>query len=143
MAVKKKIPVKVIKLQIPAGTASPAPPIGPALGQAGVNIMEFCRAFNAQTQGKGGIIIPTVITVYSDRSFSFELKAPPASVLLAKAAGIEKGASQPKREKVGTITRDKLKEIAAIKAKDTNAFTLEGVMKQLEGTAKSMGIEIV
>ncbi len=138
----KKV-IAVIKLQLPAGQANPSPPVGPALGQHGVNIMEFCKAFNAKTKGQEGMIIPAVITVYSDRSFTFILKTPPASVLLKKAAGIEKGASDPKRQKVGRVTRKQIEEIAKIKMPDLQAADLEAAMRTIEGTARSMGIEIV
>jgi large subunit ribosomal protein L11 len=138
---KKKV-LTEIKLQIPAGKANPAPPIGPALGQAGVNIMEFCKAFNEQTQGKEGLIIPAVITVYEDRSFSFVLKTPPASVLLKKAAGIEKGASETGRQNVGKVTLEQIRKIAKEKASDLNASSIEGAIKQILGTAKSMGIQV-
>jgi len=138
----KKI-MAVKKLQIPAGKATPSPPVGPALGQHGVNIMEFCKAFNAQTQGKGDIIIPVVITIYSDRSFTFIIKTPPASVLLKKAAGIIKGSGEPNKEKVGKVTTKQIKEIAQTKLPDLNAIDLEGAIKIIEGTARSMGIEIV
>jgi len=138
----KKV-IAVIKLQLPAGQANPSPPVGPALGQHGVNIMEFCKAFNAKTKGQEGMIIPAVITVYADRSFSFILKTPPASVLLKKAAGIEKGASDPKRQKVGRVTRKQVEEIAKIKMPDLQAADLEAAMRTIEGTARSMGIEIV
>lgn len=142
MAKKKKV-VKEIKLQIPGGRANPAPPVGPALGQAGVNIMEFCKAFNAQTSNQEGIIIPVVLSVYEDRTFSFVLKTPPAAVLLAKAAGIEKGSGIPHKEKVAKISLDKIREIAKMKLKDLNAYDVEGAMRQVMGTAKSMGIEVV
>ncbi|RUM89628.1 MAG: 50S ribosomal protein L11 [Thermodesulfatator sp.] len=138
----KKV-IGTIKLQLPAGQASPAPPVGPALGQYGVNIMEFCKAFNAKTKGQEGLIIPAVITVYADRSFTFELKTPPASVLLKKAAGVEKGAHNPKKEIVGQVTRKQVEEIARMKMKDLNTLDLEAAMRMVEGTAKSMGIEIV
>ncbi len=138
----KKV-IAVVKLQLPAGQANPAPPVGPALGQYGVNIMEFCKAFNAKTKGQEGMIIPAVITIYADRSFTFELKTPPASVLLKKAAGIEKGAHSPKKEIVGRVTRKQVEEIAKMKMKDLNASSLEAAMRMIEGTAKSMGIEIV
>jgi large subunit ribosomal protein L11 len=131
------------KLQIIAGKATPSPPVGPALGQHGVNIMEFCKAFNAQTQGKGEIILPVVITIYADRSFSFIVKTPPASVLLKKAAGIIKGSGEPNKEKVGKVTPEQVKEIAQTKLPDLNAIDLEGAIKIIEGTARSMGIEIV
>jgi len=138
---KKVMAIK--KLQIPAGKATPSPPVGPALGQHGVNIMEFCKAFNAQTQGKGDTIIPVVITIYSDRSFTFIVKTPPASVLLKKAAGIIKGSGEPNKEKAGSVTREQIKEIAQSKLPDLNAIDLEGAIKIIEGTARSMGIEIV
>lgn len=131
------------KLQITAGKATPSPPVGPALGQHGVNIMEFCKAFNAQTQGKGDIILPVVITIYADRSFSFIVKTPPAAVLLKKAAGIIKGSGEPNKEKVGKVTPEQVKEIAQTKLPDLNAIDLEGAIKIVEGTARSMGIEIV
>jgi large subunit ribosomal protein L11 len=132
-----------IKLQIPAGKANPSPPVGPALGQHGVNIMEFCKAFNAQTQSEEGLIIPVVITVYQDRSFSFITKTPPASVLLKKAAGIIKGSGEPNKTKVGQVTREQIVEIAKTKKPDLNAVDLEGAMKTIEGTARSMGITII
>ena len=132
-----------IKLQVPAGQANPSPPIGPALGQQGVNIMEFCKAFNAKTAGQEGMIIPVVITVYQDRSFSFVTKTPPASVLLKKAAKIAKGSGDPKREKVGEVTRAQIEEIARMKLADLNANHLDSACKIIEGTARSMGIEVV
>ena len=132
-----------IKLQIPAGQANPTPPVGPALGQHGVNIMEFCKAFNAKTQQQGDTIIPVVITVYTDRSFSFITKTPPASVLLMKAAGLKKGSSHPKMERVGKVSRTKIKDIAELKMVDLNAFDLDGAMKIIEGTARSMGLTVV
>ena len=132
-----------IKLQVPAGQANPSPPIGPALGQQGVNIMEFCKAFNPKTAGQEGMIIPVVITVYHDRSFSFVTKTPPASVLLKKAAKIAKGAGDPKRDKVGEVTRPQVKEIAKMKLVDLNANDLDSACKIIEGTARSMGIEVV
>ncbi len=131
-----------IKLQIPAAKANPAPPIGPALGQHGVNIMEFCKAYNAMTQNQEGMVIPVVITVYADRSFTFVTKTPPASVLLKQAAKIAKGSGDPKRDKVGTVTAKQVKEIAELKYADLNAVDIEGAMRIVEGTAKSMGIEI-
>ncbi len=144
MADKIKKPVLAqVKLQIPAGKANPAPPVGPALGQYGVNIMDFCKAFNEQTKNQGDIIVPVVITVYRDRSFSFTLKSPPASSLLKKAAGIEKGSGEPNKKKVGKVTRKDLEEIAKIKMKDLNAYDLEHAVKIIEGTAKNMGLEIV
>ena len=132
-----------IKLQIPAGAANPSPPVGPALGQHGVNIMEFCKAFNAKTQGQGDTIIPVIITVYADRSFSFITKTPPASVLLMKAAKLKKGSSHPKMERVGKISRGKIKEIAELKMPDLNAFDIDGAVKIIEGTARSMGLTVV
>ncbi len=132
-----------IKLQIPAGQANPAPPVGPALGQQGVNIMEFCKAFNAATQSQAGLIIPVVITVYQDKSFTFVTKSPPAASLLKRAAGLAKGSGVPNREKVGRIARAQLEEIARIKEKDLNARDREGAIRMIEGTARSMGIEIV
>jgi large subunit ribosomal protein L11 len=137
----KKI-IASIKLQIKAGKATPSPPIGPALGQHGVNIMEFCKAYNAMTQNQEGMIIPVVITVYADRSFTFITKTPPVSVLLKQAAKIAKGASDPKREKVGIVTAGQVKEIAELKYKDLNAVNIEGAIKTIAGTARSMGIEI-
>lgn len=135
----KKV-LSTIKLQIPAGQANPSPPVGPALGQAGVNIMEFCKAFNAKTQDKQGLIVPVVITVYADRSFTFETKSPPAAVLLKKAAGLEKGSGEPNREKVGTVTRAQVQEIAETKMQDLNANDIEAAMRMVEGTARSMGL---
>ncbi|MBN1865554.1 MAG: 50S ribosomal protein L11 [Victivallales bacterium] len=131
-----------IKLQIAAGAANPAPPVGPALGQAGVNIMEFCKAFNAATQSQSGMVIPVVITVYQDRSFTFITKSPPAAVLLKKAAGLAAGTGQPGRETVGSVTRTQVKEIVKLKAQDMNARTEEAAMRIIEGTARSMGIEV-
>ena len=131
-----------IKLQIPAGNANPSPPVGPALGQHGVNIMEFCKAFNARTQDQKGLVIPVIITVYADRSFSFITKTPPAAVLLKKAAGLEKGSGEPNRQKVGKVTSVQVKEIAELKMKDLNAFSIESAIKMVEGTARSMGITI-
>ena len=131
-----------IKLQIPAGQATPAPPVGPALGQHGVNIMEFCKTFNARTQGQQGLIIPVVITVYSDRSFTFITKTPPASILLLKAAGLQKGSGVPNKNKVGKVTKKQVEEIARTKMPDLNAASLEAAIKTVEGTARSMGIEI-
>lgn len=140
--VAKKI-VKVVKLQIPAGKATPAPPVGPALGQAQVgNIMGFCKEFNARTADQVGLIIPVVIYVYEDRSYTFELKTPPAAVLLKKAAGIESGSPEPNRKKVATVKRDKVREIAEQKMKDLNAASVEAAMRMVEGTARSMGIVI-
>ena len=137
----KKV-VGQIKLQIPAGQASPAPPVGPALGQAGVNIMDFCKAFNARTQNENGIIIPVVITVYADRSYTFITKTPPAAVLLKIAAGIDKASGEPNREKVGKVTRAQVEEIAKTKDPDLNAASLEAAVRIIEGTARSMGIEV-
>jgi large subunit ribosomal protein L11 len=137
----KKI-IANIKLQIKAGKATPSPPIGPALGQHGVNIMEFCKAYNAMTQNQEGMIVPVVITVYADRSFTFITKTPPVSMLLKQAAKIAKGASDPKREKVGIVTAGQVKEIAELKYKDLNAVNIEGAIKTIAGTARSMGIEI-
>jgi large subunit ribosomal protein L11 len=131
-----------IKLQIPAGKANPSPPVGPALGQHGVNIMEFCKAFNAKTQDKGDLLIPVVITVYKDKSFSFITKTPPASTLIFKALKLKKGSSDPKREKVATITKEQIKEIAEMKMPDLNAYDIENAMKIIEGTAKSCGVSI-
>lgn len=132
-----------IKLQIPAGKANPSPPVGPALGQHGVNIMDFCKAFNAKTQSAGDTIIPVVISVYNDRSFSFITKTPPASILLLKAAGIAKGSGNPKRERVAEIGKDKIKEIAEIKMPDLNAYDLDQAMRIVEGTARSCGITVL
>jgi len=140
--VAKKIKA-VVRLQISAGKANPAPPIGPALAGHGINLMAFCKEYNARTSSRMGDIIPAEITIYHDGSFSFILKTPPASVLLKKAAGVEKGSSNPPREKVGTVTRSQVREIAELKMKDLNAIDIEGAMRQIEGTARSMGIEIV
>ncbi len=137
----KKV-VSTIKLQIPAGAANPSPPVGPALGQAGLNIMEFCKAFNSKTQDKQGLIVPVVITVYADRSFTFITKSPPAAVLLKKAAGIEKGSGEPNREKVGKVNKEQVKEIAQTKMEDLNANDIEAAMLIIEGTARSMGITV-
>ncbi len=131
-----------IKLQIPAGAANPSPPVGPALGQRGVNIMEFCKAFNAQTQNMQGLVIPVVITVYADRSFTFITKSPPASILLKRAAGIEKGSSTPHKNKVGKVTRKQIEEIAQTKLRDLTASDLAAATRSVAGTARSMGIEI-
>ncbi len=130
-----------IKLQIPAGQATPSPPVGPALGQKGVNIMEFCKAFNAKTQGQEGMIIPVIISVYKDRSFTFVTKSPPASVLLKQAAGIAKGSSDPSKTNVGTVTREQLKQIAQTKMEDLNAYDMENAIQMIAGTANSMGIK--
>jgi len=140
--VAKKV-VGQIKLQIPAGAANPAPPVGPALGQRGVNIMEFCKAFNAQTQNMAGFTVPVIVTVFSDRSFTFVTKSPPASNLLLKAAGIEKGSPMPNKNKVGKVTRAQVEEIAKTKVKDLTAANLEAAVKTVAGTARSMGIDIV
>jgi large subunit ribosomal protein L11 len=140
--VAKKV-MAVVKLQCPAGAANPAPPVGPALGQHGVNIMEFCKAFNAKTQYKGGLIIPAEITIYQDRSFTFILKSPPAAVLLKKAAKIKSGSGEPNRKKVGQVTQSQLAEIVEMKKEDLNAFDLEQAKKIIAGTARSMGLEVV
>ena len=129
-----------IKLQVPAGQANPTPPVGPALGQHGVNIMEFCKAFNAQTQEKQGLIIPVVITVYADRTFTFITKTPPASVLLLRAAGLAKGSGVPNRDKVGTVSSDQVREIAEMKMPDLNAVSMDSAMSMIAGTARSMGL---
>jgi large subunit ribosomal protein L11 len=131
-----------LKLQVPAGQATPSPPVGPALGQHGVNIMEFCKAFNAQTQGQEGTIIPVVLTVYADRSFTFILKSPPAAVLLKQAAGIAKGSGEPHKEKVGQVSQDDVRKIAERKMADLNAGDVEAAMRIIEGTARSMGITV-
>jgi large subunit ribosomal protein L11 len=131
-----------IKLQVPAGAANPAPPVGPALGQHGVNIMEFCKQFNARTQGQAGMIIPCESTVYADRSFTFITKTPPAAILLKKAAGLQSGSPAQKRQKVGRVTRDQLRQIAETKMPDLNATDIEGAMNMIAGTARSMGIEV-
>ncbi len=132
-----------IKLQIPAGQANPAPPVGPALGQHGVNIMGFCKEFNAATQGEAGMVIPVVITVYQDKSFTFITKTPPAAALLKKAAGLAKGSPAPNRDKVGTVTRAQVLEIARLKKKDLNAKSEDGAVRMIEGTARSMGVVVV
>ncbi len=132
-----------VKLQIPAGKATPAPPIGPALGQHGVAIMNFCKEYNERTASMAGQIVPVVITVYEDRSFTFITKTPPAADLLRKAAGVDKGAGNPKADKVGRVTQDQVREIAELKMKDLNAVDVDGAMKQVAGTARSMGIEVV
>jgi large subunit ribosomal protein L11 len=139
----KKVLDKTIKLQIPAGAANPAPPIGPALGQAGVNIMEFCKAFNAATQGQPGLIIPVVISVYKDKSFTFITKTPPAAVLLKRAAGLAKGSGEPNRNKVGKVTKAQVKEIAELKKPDLSSASLEAAMSMVAGTARSMGIDVI
>jgi large subunit ribosomal protein L11 len=138
----KEITAK-IKLQVPAGKANPAPPVGPALGQHGVNIMEFCKAFNARTQKMGETVIPVIISVYSDRSFTFITKTPPAAELLKKAAGIIKGSGVPNKDKVGKVSRAQIKEIATTKMPDLNAASVESAMRMIEGSAKSMGLEVV
>ena len=138
----KKV-VGELKLQLPAGKATPAPPVGPALGQRGINIMEFVKAFNAKTADQVGLIIPVVITVYADRSFTFVLKTPPASVLIKKAAGKDKGSAVPNKDKVGKLTKKQVEEIAALKMPDLNANDIEAAMRMIEGTARSMGFEIV
>jgi large subunit ribosomal protein L11 len=140
--VAKKI-IAEIKLQIPAGQANPSPPVGPALGQRGVNIMEFCKAFNAQTQAQQGLIIPVLITVFADRSFTFITKTPPASVLLKRAAGLEKGSKEPKKSMVGKVTRAQVREIAELKLPDLTAADLDAAIRTVEGTARSMGLEVV
>lgn len=137
----KKV-IAQIKLQVPAGKANPSPPIGPALGQHGVNIMDFCKAFNARTAGEEGMIIPVVITVFQDRTFKFITKTPPAAVLLKKAAQIAKGAADPKRDRVGRVTRQQVEEIANLKMADLNAYDLDSACKIIAGTARSMGIEV-
>ncbi len=138
----KKV-VAIVKLQCPAGQANPSPPVGPALGQHGVNIMEFCKAFNARTQEKAGLIIPAVVTIYADRSFTFVLKTPPAAVLLKRAAKIATGSGEPNRDKVGKVTTSQVREIAEMKQPDLNAHDVEMAMRIIEGTARSMGIEVV
>ena len=138
----KKV-LTTIKLQAVGGQASPAPPVGPALGQHGINIMEFCKAFNAQTQNESGTVIPVVITVFEDRSFTFVTKSPPAAVLIKQAAGLEKGSSEPHRDKVGRVTQDQLRQIAERKMTDLNALDLDQAAKIIAGTARSMGVEVV
>jgi large subunit ribosomal protein L11 len=132
-----------VKLQIPAGAANPSPPVGPALGQRGVNIMEFCKAFNAQTQNMQGLVIPVIVTVYADRSFSFVTKSPPASILLLKAAGVEKGSATPNKNKIGRVSRKQIEEIARTKTKDLTAASVAAAARTIEGTARSMGLEVV
>ena len=138
----KKV-IAEVKLQIPAGQANPSPPVGPALGQRGVNIMEFCKAFNAQTQAQAGLIIPVIITVYADRSFTFITKTPPASVLLKKAAGLEKGSGEPRKKMVGTVTKAQVRDIAKLKMPDLTVNSLEAAEATIAGTARSMGLEVV
>jgi len=140
--VAKKV-IAEVKLQIPAGQANPSPPVGPALGQRGVNIMEFCKAFNAQTQAQAGLIIPVIITVYADRSFTFITKTPPASVLLKKAAGLEKGSGEPRKKMVGTVTKAQVRDIAKLKMPDLTVNSLEAAEATIAGTARSMGLEVV
>jgi large subunit ribosomal protein L11 len=140
--VAKKV-TAIVKLQCPAGAANPSPPVGPALGQHGVNIMEFCKAFNARTQDQAGLIIPAIITVYADRSFTFELRTPPAAVLLKRAAKLEKGSGEPNRTKVGSVTKRQVREIAELKLKDLNAHEVGAAMRIIEGTARSMGLDVV
>jgi len=137
----KKV-IATVKLQIPAGNATPAPPVGPALGQHGVNIMEFCKAFNSETKNLSGLIIPAVISIYANRTFTYILKSPPATILLKQAAGIAKGSAVPHQTKVGTVTKTQVKEIAERKFKDLNSYTIEQAMKIIEGTARSMGITV-
>jgi large subunit ribosomal protein L11 len=137
----KKV-MAIVKLQLDAGKANPAPPVGPALGQHGVNIMQFCKDYNARTQAQAGMVIPVEITVYQDRSFSFVTKTPPAKDLLVKAANVRKGSANPKADKVGKVTREQVREIAQLKMKDLNAVDIEGAMRMIEGTARSMGIMI-
>ena len=138
----KKV-VAIVKLQCPAGAANPSPPVGPALGQHGVNIMEFCKQFNARTQDQAGLVIPALITVFSDRTFTFELKTPPASVLLKKYAKVEKGSGEPNRTKAGSVTRKQVREIAQIKLKDLSANDVDAAARIIEGTARSMGLDVV
>ena len=142
MTQRRKRVSQVLKLQVTGGQATPAPPVGPALGQAGINIMEFCKQYNAATQSQMGTIVPVEITVYEDRSFTFVTKTPPAAVLLKQRAGLEKGSSQPAREKVGMVSRDDVREIAELKMPDLNANDVEAAMKIVEGTARSMGITV-
>ena len=138
----KKV-IAVVKLQIPAGKANPAPPVGPALGQHGINLMQFCKEYNARTASQAGNIIPAEVTIYQDRSFSFVTKTPPTSDLLRRAVGVEKGSDQPNRVKVGQVTRDQIRDIALVKMPDLNAIDIDGAMRQIMGTANSMGIEVV
>jgi large subunit ribosomal protein L11 len=142
MSQRRKRVAQVLKLQIPAGQATPAPPIGTALGPAGINIMDFCKQYNSETQKQTGTIVPVEITVYEDRSFTFILKTPPAAVLLREKAGVEKGSGEPNREKVGSVTRDQVREIAETKMPDLNANDIDAAMKIVEGTARSMGITV-
>ena len=142
MSARRKKVQQVLKLQIPAGQATPAPPVGPALGQAGINIMDFCKQYNSATQQSTGTIVPVEITVYEDRSFSFITKTPPAAVLLRQKAGVDKGSSEPNRDKVGTVTRNQVREIAETKLPDLNANDIDAAMKIVEGTARSMGITV-
>ncbi len=142
MAVKKKVKTQ-IKLQIPAGNANPAPPVGPALGQQGVNIMEFCKSFNSRTQSQAGLIIPVIITVYNDKTFTFITKTPPAAILLKKAAKVEKGSGEPNRTKVARVTRTQVREIAKLKMPDLNAMDVEMAERMVAGTARSMGIDVI
>jgi large subunit ribosomal protein L11 len=139
---KKKTVQALVKLQIPAGAANPAPPVGPALGQHGVNIMEFCKQYNAKTQAQAGLIVPVIVTIYSDRSFTFETKTPPASVLLKKAAGLAKGSGVPNRNKVGKVNPAQVREIAQSKMEDLNAGSIEAAERMVRGTARSMGIDV-
>jgi large subunit ribosomal protein L11 len=140
--VAKKV-IAEVKLQIPAGAANPSPPVGPALGQRGVNIMEFCKAFNAQTQAQAGLIIPVIITVYADRSFTFITKTPPAAVLLKKAAGLDKGSGEPRRKMVGQVTKEQVRDIAKLKMTDLAVNSLEAAERTVAGTARSIGLEVV
>ena len=142
MAAPGKRVTGFVKLQVTGGQANPAPPVGPALGQRGVNIMEFCKAFNARTSDQNGMTLPVIITIYHDKSFTFVVKTPPASVLLLKAASIAKGSKEPNREKVGTVSRDKVREIAKLKMPDLNALTVDAAMHIIEGTARNMGITV-
>jgi large subunit ribosomal protein L11 len=139
--VAKKVKA-VVRVQVEAGKANPAPPIGPALAPHGINLMSFCKEYNARTANKAGEVIPAEVTIYVDGSFTFELKTPPTAMLLRKAAGVEKGSAEPNRAKVGTVTRNQIREIAEIKMKDLNALDLEGAMRQIEGTARNMGISV-
>jgi len=138
----KKV-IAQVKLQVPAGQANPSPPVGPALGQHGVNIMEFCKTFNAKTQGQEGLIIPVVITIYADRTFTFVMKTPPAAILLKRAAGVAKGSGEPNRTKVGEVARSQVQEIAETKMPDLNTTSLESAIRIIEGTARSMGIKVM